>query len=408
MRRVVIFIAAMLGVVLAADVYSALNTARIAYFNEKDYPRARKACLEGIDLAPDNCELYAILAGSEMGLGNWPSAAQAFDKAFTIDTSKTLNWIFKEPEGAKYYFQAFYFSARELFERVQYDSTLYYLGYAQVLEIEDVNVDILKGAALYKLERFNEANSEYMRVLELDPNNPDVNFLIGKSLFDSEEYEGCLGYFTKAIQNYKPQYERFGRIIFQNRLSIDSALAQEIVVLWAGKDTGRLDQLIKDSLGFAEGLAIQAASIEQFAKASDNLGRSHYFLAMAQCNLKNDTVALNNMLQSVKYRPDDYDALYFAGEWHVRMQKYAAAIPHLERLTNLCPDDQYAWFYLAVCYTEAEQYKRAADIYENKVLKLDPDNIDAMNNLAYVYREMGEHEKALHWFIRAEEAKKGP
>jgi Flp pilus assembly protein TadD len=93
---------------------------------------------------------------------------------------------------------------------------------------------------------------------------------------------------------------------------------------------------------------------------------------------------------------------------NVRLGKFTAAVPHLEALTVLSPNDKYAWFYLAVCYTEEKEYEKAADVYENKVLMLDPKNVDVMNNLAYVYREMGNSEKALYWLLRAEEIKKNP
>ncbi len=387
-----------------ADVFRFLNTARIAYFNEKDYARARRACLDGIEEAKDNYELYTILGGSEMGLGDWQAAAQAFERAFVIDSVQTRDWIMRQTEGEKYYFQAFYFYARDLFEQDSYSEAIHYLDFAGLLGIEDINVHVLKGASLYKLDRFDEANEEYRKVLDLEPDNPDINFLIGKSLFDSEEYGGSLGYFGTAVDNYVMQYDRLGRIIFQNTTS-DSILAQKVLILWADKKMEELDRLIRDSLGFSEGLAVQGANIEHFAELADDLGRSYYFLGMAHCNMANDTLALENLIRSVEYKPTDFDALYFTGELHVRLQRYSGGIPYLERLTERCPEDQYAWFYLAVCYTETRQYVKAVDAYENKILPLDPDNVDVMNNLAYVYREMGNNEKALYWLIQAEEVR---
>jgi tetratricopeptide (TPR) repeat protein len=405
-RRIVICSVVAAACLLQADVFRYLNTARIAYFNEKDYGRARKSCLDGIAMAPDNVELLSILGGSEMGLGNWGAAAKAFERAFTVDTAKTLEWIGGQPEGMKYYFQSFYFFSRELFEQAKYAEALNYLGYDAAFGIDDINVHVLRGATLYKMERFDEANNEYLKVLSIDPQNPDVNYLIAKSLFDNEDYNGCLSYFATAVRHYSARYERWGRIIFQNLLGIDTLLAQKIVRMWTNGETGQLNRLLADSLKFAEGLSVQAANIEQFSKTVDDLGRSYYCYGMAYYNLKNDTLALKNMLLSVVYKPDDIDGLYYAGEMNVKLGRYRDAIPHLERLTMLYPDDKYGWFYLGVCYTETKQYRNAVDAYENKILKMDPENIDVMNNLAYVYREMGDNERALQWLIRAEALQK--
>ena len=47
--------------------------------------------------------------------------------------------------------------------------------------------------------------------------------------------------------------------------------------------------------------------------------------------------------------------------------------------------------------------KKAIDIYENKVLQLNPENIDAMTNLAYIYSEIGNSEKALEYLRKVEQ-----
>lgn len=403
MRRALLVLAILTLCTLSADVFRFLNTARITYFNEKDYGRARKACLDGLNIEPGNVELLVLLGGSEMGLGNWAASADAFVRAFAADTGRTLDWLDQQTEGRKYYFQAFYFHARELFEIDAHAEALRYLNHDRVFGIDDINVYILRGAALYKLERFDEANSEYLRVLNLDPHNPDVNYLIAKSLFDNGDYNGCLSYFATAIKYYSLNYDRLGRILFQNLLEIDSMLAQQVVTLWSNEDLEELDRLLKDSLRYRDGLVVQRNSVEQFVEASANLGRSYYYSSMAYCNLEDDTLALEYMLKSVKYQPTDLDALYYAGEMNVQHCRYCDAVPYLERLTRLSPDDKYAWFYLGVCYTEQKEYKKAIDAYENRILKIDPQNIDVMNNLAYVYREMGDNEKALQWLIKAEQ-----
>ncbi|MCK4452839.1 tetratricopeptide repeat protein, partial [candidate division WOR-3 bacterium] len=76
------------------------------------------------------------------------------------------------------------------------------------------------------------------------------------------------------------------------------------------------------------------------------------------------------------------------------------------KITEMKDDDLYAWFYIAVCSTQLKDYNKAIDIYEGKVLVLDPKNIDAMTNLAYVYREMGNNNKSFEYLQKAEKLQK--
>ena len=90
----------------------------------------------------------------------------------------------------------------------------------------------------------------------------------------------------------------------------------------------------------------------------------------------------------------------------VKTEKYQEAINYFEKLTQLKDDDFYAWFYIAVCWTQLKEYKKAAGIYEDKVLAIDPKNIDAMTNLAYIYREMGNNKKSFEYLMKADKLQK--
>ena len=382
-----------------------LNTARIAYYNEKDYPRAKKACLEGIK-TENNYELYAILSGSEIGLGNWQEGAAALIKAIAIDSVKTWDWIGEKGGGNKYFGQAFYFSARTLFDQEKYPEALEYLRYAEFLDPADIAAYVLGGAILFKLGKYEEANAEYKKVLERDPENPDVHFLIGKSLFESKNFEASLGYLQNAQKYYLPKYDRITKVVFQNLQEFNPQLSQKIIVLWAEKKSNELDELLKIELGFKQGMDAQQSNIEQYYRTTTDLARTHYFTGMAHFYLGNDSIALTSLFKNLELNPNDLDALFFTGEILVKLKKCQAAIGYFEKLTQIKDGDLYAWFSLGVCYTKLKEYNKAIDIYENKVLKLDPENIDAMNNLAYIYSEIGEKDKAVEYWKKVEELQK--
>jgi tetratricopeptide (TPR) repeat protein len=380
-----------------------LNTARIAYFQESDFERARKACLTGIDAGEINFELYAILSGSEIGLGNWHEASKALISALGIDSTATFDWITEKGGGEQYFYQAFYFSARELFDDEQYDEALDYLDYAQLLDPTDIRTYLLRGAILYKLGKWEEANDQYQRVIEQDPENPDIHFLIGRALFDSKQFDGSLTYFDNAAKYYTTKYNRIAMVVFQNVPDIDTALSHKIMELWVAHQTNELDRLVKENLLFEGGLDAQRGAIEQYYTITDNVARSYYFSGMSHYYLKQDSLALEKLIASLDFNPNDLDALYFTGEILAKFAQYQEAVEYFERTTELNKNDVYAWFYLGVCYTQLKQYEKAINAYENNVLVLDPENINAMTNLAYVYSEIGNTDKSLEYLTRARE-----
>jgi tetratricopeptide (TPR) repeat protein len=52
---------------------------------------------------------------------------------------------------------------------------------------------------------------------------------------------------------------------------------------------------------------------------------------------------------------------------------------------------------------QVKEYDKAIDAFENHVLKLNPEHIDAMTNLAYIYNEQGNSAKANEYLNRVQE-----
>ncbi|MGB3340309.1 MAG: tetratricopeptide repeat protein [bacterium] len=378
-----------------------LNTARIAYYNERDYERAKAACLKGIEKGEVNFELHGILGGCEIGLGHWKDAALALAKAFSIDSLKTHDWIHKKG-GESYYYQGFFFSARELFDDQQYDKALTNIYYSRILKPKDAAPLILKGVILYKIGNIIEANKAYHEALDLDPYNPDVNYFIGKSLFEAKDFEGSIAYFNNAVKHYRIAFNLASLILFSNAADTSKTLRHTVNRLWFEEKFKELDLLVKDSLELEGGFDAHKINIEKFYKATDDLGRSHYYIGMAYYYIKNDSLALYHLMQTLVIKPDDIDALFFAGEILVNTQAYKEAVEYFERATQIKDDDLYAWFYLGVSYMKLKNYKKAIDAFENKILNIDPSHVHSMQNLAFIYREIGNNQKSFEYLQQVE------
>lgn len=377
-----------------------LNTARIAYYNLKDYERAKNACLQGIEEGQQHWELYAIMSGCELDAGKWRRASDALIKALESDSTSTYEWITNKGGGDQYFFQSFYFSARELFDDAQYEDALGYLDYAEIFDPLNTDVYILRGAILHKLFRFEEANEQYQRVHDLDPANPDINFLIARALYEAEAYESSIPYLLEAVQNYMKEYQRIILVMFQHVPDVDSALVRELVRVWSRQDRDSLDLLLKEKLQFDRGIDVHEASIRDFYMMSMDLARTHYFSGMAYRELGNDSLALAHLKKSLQFNPDDVNVLYYAGEISAQCTLFDQAVPYLEQATALQTDDLHAWFYLGVCYAQCGDHRKAIDVFENQVLRLDPENIEALTNLVYVYGGIGNHDKAIEYTLR--------
>lgn len=384
---------------------TAKNAARI-YIQQGEYQAAKAQILDGIKKTPNDYEYYGLLAKAEIGLGNWLAANDAFMRGLAVDSAKSVNWLLTDKQNVPVYWQAFYNAAVTLMAEKKYDEALKSLRYCQILDPANVSEYILEGGIYIELGEPDKANTAHAKALSIEPENPEAHFLIGKALFDKGQYDSSLVNFNQAVKYYESRYDRTTKVLFQNLPEVDEEVATEIRMLWGEKKEAELDELVKVRLGFDGGLNTHRRTIEQFYKTTEGLARTYYYVGMVYYNQRNDSLALKNLTKSLSLNDNDIDALYYAGEIGIKNKNYDEAISYFTKITKIKDDDVFAWFYLGVCSTQKKDYAKAVDIYENKVLILNPENIDAMTNLAYVYREMGNNKKALEWFTKAEKLQK--
>jgi tetratricopeptide (TPR) repeat protein len=384
---------------------TAKNSARI-YIQRGEYEEAREQILIGLQQSPNDYEYYGLLAKVEIGIGNWIEASRAFQNGVKIDSVKTMNFLLADQQNIPVYWQAFYNAAITLMGEGKYEEALTNLFYCEILQPDNVNQYILEGGIYTELGDTEKANAAYSKALNSDPENPEAHFLVGKAVFEKGLYDSSLVHLDNAVIHFDKKYERIVKVLFQNLPGVDEEITQEIITLWGAKDEAGLDRLVKVRLGFDSGLSAQRRNLEQFFKTSEGLARTYYYLGMAYYNLKDEALAFENPLKSLTIKGDDIDALYYAGEISLKNKKFDESMEYFTKITKIKEDDIYAWFYMGVNYTQKKDYQKAIDIYENRVLALDPENIDAMINLAYVYREVGNNKKALEWLTKAEKLQK--
>jgi len=382
-----------------------INSANI-YIQRGEYQRAKEQILIGLKDDPGNYELYCLLAKSEIGLSNWTEASTAFKNAIEADSLNAVKWILNDKKNIGVYWQAFYNAAVAFEMEKKYEEALADLVLCELIDPSKVNVYILRGGIYSALGRNEDSNKAYAKALSLDPENPQAYYLIGKSFFDKKQYDSALVKFDDAIKYYDKKYKAIAKVVFQNLPEIDKLLAQKIVRLWIAKNKEELDELVKVKLGFDGGLAAYDKNIDAFYKTTQGLAMAYYLGGISHYNLKNNDNALNYIMKSLDLMPDDLDALFYAGELYIRASKFKEALTYFEKVTKLKEDALYSWFYIGVINMQLKDYKKAIDILEGKVLVLNPKFVDALNNLAFCYRETGNTKKALEYLQKAEKIQK--
>ncbi len=381
------------------------NSAMIA-IRDGDYARAKEQILMGLQETPDDYELHMLLMKAEIGLSQWIAATEAFQRGVAIDSVKSINWLLGDTRNVSVFWQAFYNAAFAQMGDKEYESALRNLGYCKILDPGRVDVYILEGGIYSALDNTDMARKAYSTALSIDPDNPEAYLLVGKAFFERADYDSALVKFSAAIENYQPKYDQISRVLFQNVPEVDNALKHQIIRLWKDNKTQELDEVVKVKLGFDGGINAHKRNIETFYKTTDGIAQAYYWSGLTHYRQKNDERALERLTKSLEYMPDDLDALFFSGELLITEKKYEDAIVYFERVTVLRPDDLYAWFYTGVCYQQLKNYQKAIDIYEGRVLELDPNNIETMTNLAFIYRELGNNKKSLEYLMKVDELQK--
>ncbi len=377
------------------------------YIQQGDYAHAKEQAIVGTQTSPDYYGAYCLLGKAETGLGNYTEASKAFQEAYKRDSTATIKWL-KSDEGGRnvsVFWQVFYGTALTNYLDKQYENSLINLKFAKILDPTNVSQFILEGNIYADMGEKEKAMKSYQSVLEFDNENAEASYFIAKMFFDRQNYDSCITYLKKSLKTFEKEYDKMKNQVFKN-VEFNQDLATQLIDLWKERKKDELDQFVKVKLGFDEGLRAQEKNVERFVKENEGYGRSHYLAGIVYLNLKNDTLALKHLKQSAELLYSDPDALYFFAELLVRMNKFNDARKYFERLVAVKPDDFAGWFYIGVIYAQEKNYKKAIEVYEEKALPLEPDNIDLLTNLAVAYREIGNTKKAMEYLMKADKISK--
>lgn len=316
---------------------------------------------DALKLLPNEAAIYFSIAKSYRALRKSESALYYAKKAVELDSS---NKWYNELLGNLYFDVQDYDRAAEQFEQFslkdpQSSAALYQLAAAQVaggkprealntysrlLGLVGLDIDVLYKKLLLQmqLKMDDEAVLTLIEMIVSDPENLDLYQMLG-------ELHIKLGRYDDALRAYHDLLER-------NPNDLRALVA--FCEIYAKK---------KDWAGFeatVENLFVNPA----FSK-EDKLNIGYLYIERAEKDSAMTKPTEIVMLRLQKEFPNEWQPYWFLSVIYLRERNYAAAIPHLKRLTALKPDFSPAWENLGIAYLSTDEHSAAINVFKSALEK---------------------------------------
>ena len=219
------------------------------------------------------------------------------------------------------------------------------------------------GRLLVEQGRNEEATRVYEDVAERTGNNPDVLIALGLLYYQQRDYNHAAESFRKVLEQ-----RHDARASFYLAASLDSLGQRE--------DARKLYRSIKSS--------------------DDNYIHAQLRLAALDLRGKRDAEAIETLRRVIRRKPESAEAYVLLSAALLRQKAYSQLLKETEPALALTRVPAQLLFNRAAAYEGQKQYARAAGQIR-QLFTIEPDNIEALNFLGYLYAEQG---------IRLDEAEK--
>lgn len=225
--------------------------------------------------------------------------------------------------------------------------------------------------AFFSSKMYEEASREYMEALKADPNQGELRFYLGLSLFH-------LGQVEKALQEYqRAQKSDENNPKILNNMGI------------ALEKLGRMD----------EAIVCYQKAVEKdadYAKAHANLGYAYY----KRGGKEDRQGATECFLRAIELDPELSIAHYYLGMIYLRRGQYSDAVQKFERAAELDPKNAAIRVRLGGAYRARRMYQQAIESYQ-EAIRITPDSETSYKELGELYYATGSHQEAIACFKKA-------
>jgi len=331
------------------------------YAAKEQHAQAILEFQDALKLMPNEAAIYFAIAKSYRALHKSESALFYAKRAVELDS--TNKW-YNELLGNLYFDTQNFAAAAEQFELFslkdpQSSAALYQLAAAQIaggqmkealntytrlLGLVGLDLDVLYKKLLLQiqLKMDNEAAFTLIEMIVSDPENLDLYQMLGELYIK-------LGRYDEALRAYQD---------LLNRNPNDLRALVAFCEIYAKK---------KDWNGFES--TVNDLFVNPNFTKEDKLNIGYLYIERAE----KDTAMLKPteivMLRLQKAYPNEWQPYWFLSIIYLRERNYAAAIPHLKRLTSMKPDFAPAWENLGIAYLSIDENDSAINTFKSALEK---------------------------------------
>lgn len=202
-----------------------------------------------------------------------------------------------------------------------------------------INKLIDEGFNEYNSQNYTKAKNNFLKVLEMDPDNAEANAALAATIFDENP---------------------------DDNKSIEEAVNRS----------------------------------QKAIKKDENSELAHLTLAKIYAKREMNDQSIEEYKKSVQINPNNYDSFYNLGKLYFKAKDYKKSSESFKSAVNIKKDFVNGYFYLGLTEYKLNNKNEAKNAYQNAI-KLDPNFYEAYANMGEIYRLENDFSNALNYYKKA-------
>ncbi len=357
------------------------------YFSIKDIAQAYKALETAVKINPYFAQAQFFIGFIVIYNREFKTGLKYLEKAYTIDEKVFLK-IKSDYEIEKILDELIKGSIKVIQDQI---------------EINPNNLEnlYLMGRILFYIQNYESAINYFRKIIELKPDNWEVYIYLALSYKELNNYENAINYLKKSIliNNYYPDsYWLLGEI-YIDMGNYGLALKNlERAVELAPNNSRYLNSLARVYLELDK-IPQAIRTLQISIDSNPNSKWSYFYLGKALEKEFNFELAIEQYLKALEIDPNFIEAKYSLAKLYSYFNDYTKAIDILENITDKIADPE-VYFMLGQFYYNIDNYEKAIYNLENYV-KILNNNWQAFYLLYLNYIKINNKEKALFYLEKA-------